>query len=101
MGSFYPALDIKQPEGPLQQVGQVMQLKALKGQLAAQPGQLTLQQQQIESQKRILDDKAAETAAMKEWADAQGKISMDSLPDLVLKHGGSADARMAMQQKLI
>lgn len=100
MGSFYPALDIKQPQGPLQQVGEAMQLKALQGQIAAQPGQLTLQQQQIESQKRQLDDKAAETAAMKEWAEGQGKIPMETLPQLVLKHGGSADASMAMTQKL-
>lgn len=103
MGSFnaLPALDIKQQPGPMEQMGGVMQLKALKGQLAAQPGQLQLQQQQIEAQKRMLDDKAAETAAMKEWADGQGKISMDALPDLILKHGGSADASLGMKQKLI
>lgn len=103
MGGFntYPALDIKQPEGPLDLAGKAMQLKALQGQIAAQPGQLQLQQQQIEMQKRMLDDKAAETAAMKEWAEGQGKISMDALPDLITKNGGSADARFAMQQKLI
>ena len=103
MGGFntYPALDIKQPEGPLQQMGQVMQLKALQGQIAQQPGQLALQQQQIQAQKNQLNDKAAETAAMKEWAEAQGKIPMEALPDLITKHGGSADARLAMNQKLM
>jgi hypothetical protein len=101
MGSMFPALDIKQPEGPIQQLGGVMQLKALQGQVAAQPGQLQLQQQQIEAQKRQLDDKQAETAAMKEWAEGQGKISMDTLPDLILKHGGSADASLGMKQKLL
>lgn len=101
MSSFFPALDIKQPEGPLQQLGGVMQLKALQGQIAAQPGQLTLQQQKIEAQQRELNDQAATTAAMKEWAEGQGKIPQESLPDLILKHGGSSDAYLGMKQKLI
>jgi len=101
MGSNFPALDIKQQPGPIEQLGGVMQLKALQGQLAAQPGQLQLQQQQIEAQKRALDDKAAETAAMKEWAEGQGKISMDALPGLILKHGGSADASLSMKNNLL
>jgi len=103
MGSFnaYPALDIKQPESPLQQAGKVMQLKALQGQIAAQPGQLTLQQQQIETQKLMLDDKAAETSAMKEWAEGQGKIPMTELPNLMLKHGASADAVFKKNQQLM
>ena len=101
MGSFYPALDIKQQPGPLQELSGVMQLKSLQGQLAAQPGQLTLQQQKIEAQKRELNDQAATTAAYKEWAEGQGKIPQEALPDLVSKHGGSFDAVSAVRQKLI
>src|SRR6185295_5651931 len=103
MGGFniYPAMDIKQPQSPADSMGKAMQLKQLSGQIAQQPGQLELQQQQIEAQKRMLDDKAAETAAMKEWSQTPGAISMDKLPDLILKHGGSADAALAMKKNLV
>jgi len=102
MGSIpLPALDIKQQEGPIQQLGGVMQLKALQGQIAAQPGQLQLQQQQIEAQKRQLDDASARTAALREWAENPGSIPQSKLPDLVLKHGGSGDAYASMQKDLI
>jgi len=94
-------MDIKQPQSPADSMGKAMQLKQLSGQIAQQPGQLELQQQQIEAQKRMLDDKAAETAAMKEWSQTPGAISMDKLPDLILKHGGSADAALAMKKNLV
>lgn len=100
MGGF-PALAIQQPEGILDQYGKAMQLKALAGQTAMQPGQLELQRQQIESQKRMLQDKQAETEAMREWSQNPGKISMEELPNLILKNGGSADAALSMKQKLL
>jgi hypothetical protein len=98
----YPlvALDIKQPEGPLDLYGKAMQLKALQGQIAAQPGQLKLQQQQIEMQQRILDNEKAKTAALQEWSAVPGSMPFSALPQLIIKHGGSADAALSMKQQV-
>lgn len=101
MGIPLVALQGQSQPDPLRQAGEVMQLKALQGQIAAQPGQLQLQQQQIESQKRALNDQQARTAALQEWSSVPGSLPMSELPRLVLKHGGSADASLAMQQSIL
>lgn len=101
MGSSFPALDIRPQPSPLEQAGQAIQLKALLGQTAMQPGQLTLQNQQIQAQKRQLDDQQARTNALKEWSDSPGSLPISELPRLIIKHGGSADAALQMQQSIV
>lgn len=101
MGIPLVALQGTSVPDPLHQAGEAMQLKALSGQIAQQPGQLELQKQQIEMQKRQLSDQQARTAALQEWSNVPGSMPMSELPRLVLKHGGSADASLAMQQSIV
>lgn len=66
-----------------------------------QPGQLEQQNLQIEQQQRALADQKARTAALQEWSAVPGSMPMSELPRLILKHGGSADASLAMQQSIL
>src|SRR5882762_4372138 len=101
MGIPLVALQGQPMPDPLRQAGEAVQLKSLLGQIAAQPGQLELQQQQIEMQKRQLTDQQARTAALQEWSNSPGSLPMSELPRLILKHGGSADASLAMQKSIV
>jgi hypothetical protein len=87
-----PALDIKtdQGPGPLQQFMTLQQI--LGQQTQNQTGQIQNQQAQ-QSQK----DQAATTAALKQW---DGKNPND-LPHLILQNGGSSNAVLNAQSKLI
>jgi hypothetical protein len=88
---------------------QTMQARAagiqnMRGQNALQPGQLQEQQQniqqnqnQLEIQKRQLADQDAMTKAMQEWDPKD----INSLPSLVQKHGGSAQAVISMKTGLV
>jgi hypothetical protein len=89
MGSMFPALDIKQPESPLQQYAQVQQIQAGQQQIEAQ----RLQNQQ---QQRILQDQDAATRALSQW---DGK-DYGQLPDLVKNAGGSANAVFGMTKNI-
>src|SRR5215469_786159 len=89
MGGF-PALMIRPPESPLEQVARVEQLKsAVQGQ--------QLQGLQIQQAQQQLADQKALTQAMIGW---DGKNPGD-LPMLVLKSGGSGNAAMAAQQHIL
>lgn len=101
MGIPLVALQGQGAPDPLRQANEAMQLSALRGQMALQPGQLQLQQQQIEAQKRQLSDQQARTAALQEWSEVPGSMPMSELPRLVVKHGGSADAALQMQQSIL
>lgn len=68
----------------------------MQGQNALQPGQLVQQQQQIEQTKRDLADQDAMTKSMQEWDG-----NYDTLPGLVMKHGGSAKAVMQLRSALV
>lgn len=97
-----PALSVNPPApapDPVAQYGRLLQLRqtaqeaplrqqALQQQV--QSGQLGLQQQQIQ-----LKDQQAMTAAMQQW---DGK-SLNDLPGLVLKNGGSAQAVIGLKSK--
>jgi len=86
----YPALMIRPPESPLEQVARVEQLKsAVQGQ--------QLQGLQIQQAQQQLADQKALTQAMIGW---DGKNPGD-LPMLVLKSGGSGNAAMAAQQHIL
>jgi hypothetical protein len=87
-----PALQVQpaQMRDPLEEYSRVA---ALKTQLQAQQ----IQQQQIEQRQQALNDSKAATAAMGEW-DANADPHGDSLPQLILRHGGSATAAQAIQQ---
>lgn len=56
MGTPLPALAIKQPESPLSQVGQIMQLKNLAGAGKLQEAQIAEQQIQLQQQQMALED---------------------------------------------
>lgn len=85
LGNYEKILQLRQmqQEAPLRQ-------QALQQQV--QSGQLQLQQQQ-----RAMQDQQAMTKAMQQW---DGK-SLDALPPLVLKNGGSANAVMGLKQKAL
>jgi hypothetical protein len=89
MGSMFPALDIKQPESPLAQYGQAMQIKS-----GIQQQQLTALQIQREQQDNA--DRHAMTAAMANW---DGK-DYGTLPGLVKNAGGSANAVFGMTKNV-
>jgi hypothetical protein len=94
MGSFFPALDIRPPESPIQQYAQVQQIAG-----AQQQQQLTALQ--IQEQTRLLRDQDATTRAMSSLQpDTSGRINYDTLPGLVLQNGGSANAAMAATKNI-
>lgn len=82
MGGF-PALMIKQPESPVQQLAGAQQV-------VSQGLQIQQEQQQIR-------DQHAMTVAMKNW---DGK-DVNQLPMLVLKSGGSGQAAMGMAKNTL
>lgn len=88
-----PALSIRPPqeqEGPLQQYAQVLGIKNQMQQ--QQQNALALKQQQ-----QSLDDQQAMTKAMQSW---DGKDAQQLIQG-VIKNGGSANAVMGLQQKVL
>lgn len=88
---------IKQPESPLSNLSDLLHAKAQ--QQGLQTGALQQQALQQENAQRDLamKDQQAQTAALKAW---DGK-SMQDLPGLLLKHGGSATAVFGLKQKIV
>jgi len=104
-----PALDIKAPQQPdlLEKFGQLSALRnaqqeyqqraalaplqQAQAQQAVQSGGVELQQKQ-----QALKDQQATTAAMHEWDG-----NLDNLPGLILKHGGSSTAVMAIKTQAL
>lgn len=99
-----PALDIRPPAPPPNQLEQLGQLLGLRNAIQEQPlrmqalqnqaqaGQMENQQRQIQ-----LNDQEAMTAAMHQW---DGK-DINSLVPLVVKNGGSAQAVMGLKAKAL
>ncbi len=98
----------QQFENPIQNQGQVMQLRALgqqtQQQAALAPGQLQQQQQQLQlGQQAIQQGKYAEQdreAGMKAMQQWSGK-DQNELPDLIQKNGGSFDAVLKAKKAAI
>jgi hypothetical protein len=91
---MFPALDIRQPESPIQQYGQAQQI-------VSQQQNQQLQALQIQEQTRLLRDQDATTRAMSSLKpDASGRIDYDTLPNLVLQNGGSANAAMSATKSI-
>src|SRR5260370_820341 len=89
MGGF-PALQIRPPESPLQQFGQVQQIRS-----AQQEQQL--RGLQIQQAQQDIADRHALTTAMTQWDGQDYK----QLPMLVLKSGGSGNAAIQMSQNIL
>lgn len=86
----YPALMIRPPESPVQQLAGAQQVIGGQQQLQAQALQIQQERQQI-------SDQHALTTAMQNW---DGK-NTDALPMLVLKAGGSGSAAMSMSKNVL
>src|SRR6267142_2335731 len=86
----FPALQIRPPESPIEQLSGVMQIKN-----AQQESQLRSLQLQEEQQK--IADAHALTTAMAGW---DGKNYTD-IPDLVTKAGGSGNARIQATNSIL
>jgi len=106
MGIPLVALMGRQPQinDYAQNIAQAQQIQGMKNQNALAPGQLQLQQQQIQGQgleiqkeQQSLKDQQALTKAMQDW---DGK-DYNSLPGLVLKQGGSAQAVLGLKSSLL
>jgi hypothetical protein len=82
MGGF-PALQIRPPESPVQQVAGVQQIQS--------------QALQIQQEQQNIKDQHALTSAMSQW---DGKDT-NALPMLVLKAGGSGQAAMGMAKNTL
>jgi len=89
MGGF-PALMIRPPESPIQQMAGAQQIQA--GQQEQQMRQLQIQQEQ-----QKIQDNHALTTAMTQWDGKDYK----TLPMQVLKAGGSGQAAMALTQQVL
>ena len=89
MGGF-PALMIKPPESPVQQLGQVQQV--VSGQQ-----QMQMQALQIQQQQQAITDQHALTQAMKNY----DPNNLDKLPMDVIKAGGSGTAAMNLSKMLL
>jgi hypothetical protein len=85
------------PPDPIEEYGRVMQLKSLAGQQQTQQLQQVGLQQENQMRAQQLQDQQAQTAALKDW---DGK-SLDELPGLLLKHGGSATAVFGMKNQIL
>lgn len=99
-----PALDVRPPQAPPNQMEQLGQILGLRNAIQEAPlRQQALQQQvdagQMENQQRQiqLNDQQAMTAAMHQW---DGK-DINSLVPLVVKNGGSAQAVMGLKAKAL
>lgn len=97
-----PALDVRPPQAPPNQLEQLGQMLQLKNAMQNAPLQNQALQQQVQAggmenqQKQIqLQDQQAVTKAMQQW---DGK-DLNALPTLVLKNGGSGMAVMGLKQK--
>lgn len=112
MGSYpLPALDVKPPAPVPDAIEQYGRLAALKNAMTMQPLQQQAAQQQVQSgalqnqadqvklqqAQQGQQDQQATTTAMQNW---DGK-NLSDLPSLVLKHGGSAQAVMSLQQHVL
>ena len=84
---------------PTEQFGRLAQLKGMMQQQQQAAAMAPLQQQeaqlQIQKEKQAQADQQAMTQAMQE------SKSLDDIPSLILKHGGSAQAAIAFQQNRI
>lgn len=99
-----PALGIKPPQDPVDNLSRLAQLKSALLQQQMIPGQIQAQQlenEQRQQQNQItaqqLKDQQATTQAMQEW---DGK-DINALPGLVLKHGASATAVFGLKKNII
>ncbi len=90
MATGFPALMIRPPESPLQQFGQIQQIRG--AQQEQQMNALKIQQEQ-----QALKDRNALTQAMTQWDGQDYK----ALPMLVLKNGGSGPAAMQMSSQVL
>lgn len=97
-----PALDVRPPQAPPNQLEQLGQILGLRNAIQEAPlRQQALQQQvqsgglQVQQQQQALKDQQAVTAAMSQW---DGK-DINSLEPLVLKNGGSGMAVIGLKQK--
>lgn len=108
MGSIpLPALSIQPPAQQPNMLENLMRLQQLKQSQAMMPGQLQAQQQslqagQLENQQRQqqLKDQQAHTAAMNQW-DVKSDPNGETLPQLILKNGGSGDAAMSLKKGIL
>lgn len=102
-----PALSIQPPAQQPNMLENLMRLQQLKQSQAMMPGQLQAQQQslqagQLENQQRQqqLKDQQAHTAAMNQW-DVKSDPNGETLPQLILKNGGSGDAAMSLKKGIL
>lgn len=102
-----PALSIQPPAQQPNMLENLMRLQQLKQSQAMMPGQLQQQQQQVqagqlENQQRQqqLKDQQAHTAAMNQW-DVKSDPNGETLPQLILKNGGSGDAAMSLKKGIL
>ena len=100
------ALGVKAPQVKdyQQMQSDALGIQAQRNQNALAPGNQQLQQQQIqqqelqlEQQKQQMADQQAMTKAMNEWDPKD----VEALPNLVLKHGGSAQAVMGLKSGIV
>src|SRR5882672_4739912 len=96
MGTPLPALSIKQPESPVEQLGQVMQLKNLAGQGKLQQGQIQEQQNTLQMQQMQLEDQKKIRQA---FVDSNG--DMDQTIDRASKAGVSPQMLLQLKQSKI
>ena len=94
-----PALDVRPPAAPPNQLEQLGQILGLKNAIQNAPLQNQALQQQVQAgsmenqQRQVqLQDQQAVTKAMQQW---DGK-DLNALPTLVLKNGGSGMAVMGL-----
>ena len=101
MGAYgLPALHVNPPQqgpGPLEQYGQLAQLRAMMGQQQLQQQQIQGAQLENQVRQRQVQDQNAMTQAMQEW---DGK-DINQLPGLVLKNHGSANAVLGLKSSLL
>src|SRR6266481_4302182 len=90
MATGFPALSIRQPESPIEQLGGVMQIKSALQQ--QQLGALDIQQREQD-----IADQHALTTAMAGW-DGQ---NYTAIPGLVKQAGGSGKAQMQAQASIL
>lgn len=99
-----PALHIQPPADPTESIGRMVMLKQALQQQQLFPGQLQAQQESLTAARLAnqenqikLNDQQAMTKAMQEW---DGK-DINALPNLVVKHGASAQAVMGLKNSII
>ena len=100
MGSNAIAIQVQPPApqpGPLDNYGKTLTLQSLLQGQQLQKAQIQGAQQQNQIQAQQISDQQAFTKSMQAW---DGK-SLDDLPGLILKNGGSAQAVFGLRDKLI